>query len=118
MVRRYLILTLVFSVVLLGLPSLAFAARDSNESATAAMHDCVCPPGHEMPPTDDSNGSNDSAPCAPTLGCMIHCGMAPMGMTTDIAGTVDTVARHHASVLSDVGPADTSSFPPFRPPSR
>lgn len=112
MFRRIFALLLVFSVVTLGMPSFALAGTMSDHSVAQAMHDCVCPPGHEMPSSDDSD------PCMPTLGCMIHCGLAPMGMTVDLASPAEPGPTAAAPDIEIPGPVLSSSYPPFRPPSR
>ena len=103
---------LVLSVVSLGLPSIADAAHMGDDAASTTMaHDCVCPPGHEMPASDDT------APCAMTLACMIHCTIAPMAMAVDVVGPVDAVQSQTVLFAEIVGTVHSSSYPPFRPPS-
>ena len=112
MLRRLLVLLLVVSVVSLGLPTFANAGHTNHEAMSQTMgHDCVCPPGHDMPASDDSDS------CALTLGCLMNC------------ATAQPVASLDASVPPDPGPTlsalgavisetiVSSSYPPFRPPS-
>ena len=112
MLRRLFALLLVVSVVSLGLPTFAHAGHANHEAMTQTMaHDCVCPPGHDMPKSDKSDS------CAPTLGCMMKCSTAQSAASLDASVPVSPVPT--LSVLSAVNTETivSSSYPPFRPPS-
>ena len=112
MLRRLLVLLLIVSVVSLGLPTFAHAGHANHEAASQTMaHDCVCPPGHDMPKSDTSNS------CAPTLGCLMQCAAAQSPASVDASIPFDPLP-----ILSVLGSpmSETilsSSYPPFRPPS-
>ena len=111
MLRCLFMLMLMLSVLSLGLPSFAHAGDMSQEATTEAMpHDCVCPPGHEMPAPDDSNK------CMQTLGCLMQCGTAQLATSLDVFNPLDPAKpKALATEISEAVPS--SSYPPFRPPS-
>ena len=112
MLRRLLVMLLVVSVVSLGLPSFAHAADASHDAASQTMaHDCVCPPGHDMPASDESDS------CALTLGCLLQCATAQSPASVDASVPVDPLPT--PSMLGEVISETilSSSYPPFRPPS-
>ena len=112
MLRRLLILMLVLSVVSLGLPTFAYAGHANHEAATQAMpHDCVCPPGHDMPASDDTST------CALTLGCLMQCATAQVPASVDDSISVDRVPSESVLVAVISETILSSSYPPFRPPS-
>lgn len=112
MLRRLFVLLLVISVVSLGLPTFAYAGYASDQAANQTMtHDCVCPPGHDTPTSDESSS------CTPTLGCLMQCA------TAQAAASLENSVPVYAVPALSVPPAVisetilSSSFPPFRPPS-
>jgi hypothetical protein len=112
MLRRLLVFLLVVSVVSLGLPTFAHAGNAKHEAMSQTMgHDCVCPPGHDMPASDQSDS------CAPTLGCLMHCATAQPVASLDASVPPDPVPTLSAlgAVISET--IVSSSYPPFRPPS-
>ena len=112
MLRRFFVLLLVVSVVSLGLPTFAHAGHTNHEAVSQPMaHDCICPPGHDMPTSDESDS------CTPTLGCLMQCATAQSAAYLEISVPVDALPT--LSVLSAVisEPILSSSYPPFRPPS-
>ena len=112
MLRRLFVLLLVVSVVSLGLPTFAHAGHANHEAMSQTMsHDCVCPPGHDMPTSDESDS------CAATLGCMMQCATAQSPASLDISVPVDPVPTQSVlgAVISET--ILSSSYPPFRPPS-
>jgi hypothetical protein len=114
MVRRVLALTLMLALLALGLPNLATAApsHDQVPHSHAAMHDCVCPPGHEMPQEQDDHS------CAPTLACMIHCGMVAMAMPVVAFAGPAALPAFTPVFAQAAEPRTPSVAPPFRPPAR
>ena len=114
MVRRFFALVVVLAISLLGFPLLAEAAllEPQGTSQTHDMQDCVCPPGHEMPPQDGAD------PCAPTLACMVQCGMVPLAAPV-IGATAPASAPATQAVPPDlIAPSTPAVAPPFRPPAR
>ena len=111
MLQRLFVLLLVVSVVSLGLPSFAYAEHGDHAAMSETMaHDCVCPPGHDMPKSDESD-------CAPTLGCLLQCAIAHPAASLDASVPVDPTPtpRVLGAVTSET--ILSSSYPPFRPPS-
>jgi hypothetical protein len=118
MVRRYLILLLAFSVILLGVPGMANAGVTKSQAPGHAMADCVCPPGHDMPPHDHGLPSHDddSGTCTSSLACMAACAVTPPALPTDIA--LFLPVPEPSVAVSQAIELDLSSIsPPFRPPS-
>jgi hypothetical protein len=114
MVRRFLVLFLMLSVISLGLPRFAFAAEQMGgaDAASTMGHDCVCPPGHEMPASDDSDS------CAKTLLCLADClSAAQLAVSADILDAHACTATLTVPVWEITRAPLSSSFPPYRPPS-
>lgn len=120
MLRRLLVMFLVVSVVSLGLPSFALAAQMNQETTSQSVpHDCICPPGHDLP------SGEDASPCMPThdepgscmsVGCMASCAAAQIAVAAEDTD-LDPIAGARTALSEAVGPPLSSAYPPFRPPS-
>ena len=112
MLRRLFVMLLIVSVVSLGLPPFAFAGPADHQSMGETMaHDCVCPPGHDMPASDKSDS------CAATLGCLMQCAAAQSVASLDPSVAVDPVPTPSVLGAAISETILSSSYPPFRPPS-
>src|SRR5688572_2312243 len=114
MVQRFFVFMCILAVAALGLqPAVAHSApmmTPANVTAESMHADCVCPPEHGVP-------SPDKSPCAPSLLCMIDCGVVPTVTAAESNSPIEPFFAQQALFSEIVAPPSSASDPPFRPPS-
>jgi hypothetical protein len=115
MARRFIAIFVVLSLAVFGaFPQIASAGEAmpgmaAHDMAGHDMGNCVCPP-------DGHHPSDDKSPCAPTLACMMQCGIVPLALPQTPALLLAPPAAQavfYAEITASIPP---SSSPPFRPP--